>query len=115
MPSQTSPISSFHVGQEAEAVKGMRSDVSNVVHADEFEYKDPVDRCMIDTVFLRFSACLELALRVQQFVFTLSNMRRISSKIGRDSQEALAPLVEVALKLSKMEGFTGRSAPTVIT
>lgn len=24
-------------------VKGVRSDVSNVVHADEFEYKDPVD------------------------------------------------------------------------
>ncbi|KAH7516312.1 hypothetical protein FEM48_Zijuj10G0121800 [Ziziphus jujuba var. spinosa] len=37
------------------------------------------------------------------------------SKIGRDSQEALAPLVEVALKLSKMQEFTGRSAPTVIT
>lgn len=66
------------------------------------------------------------------------------SKTGRDSQEALAPLVrllflsrcdqtffrfnhqanlkdlmalqvEVALKLSKMQEFTGRSAPTVIT
>ncbi|KAI8022580.1 Phosphoglucomutase, cytoplasmic [Camellia lanceoleosa] len=24
-------------------VKGIRSDVSNVVNADEFEYKDPVD------------------------------------------------------------------------
>ena len=24
-------------------VKGVRSDVANVVHADEFEYKDPVD------------------------------------------------------------------------
>lgn len=24
-------------------VKGVRSDVSNVVHGDEFEYKDPVD------------------------------------------------------------------------
>lgn len=69
-----------------------------------------------------------------------------SSKIGRDSQEALAPLViyvgakmvfvvhffflflsvfakqiylllqvEVALKLSKMQEYTSRSAPTVIT
>ncbi|XVE72209.1 hypothetical protein DITRI_Ditri11bG0020900 [Diplodiscus trichospermus] len=37
------------------------------------------------------------------------------SKTGRDSQEALGPLVEVALKLSKMQEFTGRSAPTVIT
>ncbi|KAJ0094201.1 hypothetical protein Patl1_15483 [Pistacia atlantica] len=37
------------------------------------------------------------------------------SKTGRDSQEALAPLVEVALKLSKMQEFTGRLAPTVIT
>ncbi|RHN64323.1 Phosphoglucomutase, cytoplasmic [Medicago truncatula] len=37
------------------------------------------------------------------------------SKIGRLSHEALAPLVEASLKLSKMEEFTGRSAPTVIT
>ncbi|KAI3842350.1 hypothetical protein MKW98_026140 [Papaver atlanticum] len=37
------------------------------------------------------------------------------SKIGRESHEALAPLVEVALKLSQMEKRTGRSAPTVIT
>ncbi|PNX91347.1 phosphoglucomutase [Trifolium pratense] len=37
------------------------------------------------------------------------------SKIGRLSHEALAPLVAAALKLSKMEEFTGRSAPTVIT
>lgn len=64
-----------------------------------------------------------------------------SSKTGRESADALAPLVsyleasfnyivfppnfdigsfilaqvEVALKLSKMQEFTGRSAPTVIT
>ncbi|GKD66050.1 phosphoglucomutase, cytoplasmic, partial [Tanacetum coccineum] len=38
-----------------------------------------------------------------------------SSKTGRDSQEALGPLVEVALKLSKMQEYTGRTAPTVIT
>jgi len=68
-----------------------------------------------------------------------------SSKTGRDSQDALAPLVRyypvlsvhraeytlgfcetafsnfvfhlkvVALKLSKMQEYTGRSAPTVIT
>jgi len=38
-----------------------------------------------------------------------------SSKTGRDSQDALAPLVDVALKLSKMQEYTGRSAPTVIT
>lgn len=28
---------------EFRIIKGIRSDVSNVVNADEFEYKDPVD------------------------------------------------------------------------
>ncbi|XAR72214.1 Phosphoglucomutase (alpha-D-glucose-1,6-bisphosphate-dependent) [Bertholletia excelsa] len=106
------------------AVKGMRSDVSNVVHADEFEYKDPVDRSISKHQGIRY-----LFEDGSRLVFRLSGTgsegatirlyieqyEKDSSKIGRDSQEALAPLVEVALKLSKMEGFTGRSAPTVIT
>jgi phosphoglucomutase len=78
----------------------------------------------------------------------IEQYERDSSKTGRDSQDALAPLVrylhaampfrfteqnipwasvklrllicvssqvDVALKLSKMQEYTGRSAPTVIT
>lgn len=107
-----------------EIVKGVHSDVSNVVHADEFEYKDPVDGSISKRQGIRY-----LFEDGSRLVFRLSGTgsegatirlyieqyEKDPSKIGRDSQEALAPLVDVALKLSMMEQFTGRSAPTVIT
>ncbi|KAK1380628.1 Phosphoglucomutase (alpha-D-glucose-1,6-bisphosphate-dependent) [Heracleum sosnowskyi] len=105
-------------------VKGIRSDVSKVANADEFEYKDPVDGSISKHQGVRY-----LFEDGSRLVFRLSGTgsegatirlyieqyEKDSSKIGRDSQEALAPLVDVALKLSKMQEFTGRSAPTVIT
>ncbi|KAM1520620.1 hypothetical protein ACFX10_010977 [Malus domestica] len=105
-------------------VKGIRSDVSNVVNADEFEYKDPVDGSISKHQGIRY-----LFEDGSRLVFRLSGTgsegatirlyieqyEKDPSKIGRESSEALGPLVEVALKLSKMQEFTGRSAPTVIT
>ncbi|KAG8382729.1 hypothetical protein BUALT_Bualt05G0107600 [Buddleja alternifolia] len=105
-------------------IKGIRSDVSKVVHGDEFEYKDPVDGSISKHQGIRYlfedgsrlifrlsgtgSEGATIRLYIEQY-------EKDPSKIGRDSQDALAPLVEVALKLSKMQEFTGRSAPTVIT
>ncbi|KAL7149499.1 hypothetical protein ABFS83_05G045100 [Erythranthe nasuta] len=105
-------------------IKGIRSDVSKVVHADEFEYKDPVDGSISKHQGIRY-----LFEDGSRLVFRLSGTgsegatirlyieqyEQDPSKIGRESQDALAPLVEVALKLSKMQEFTGRSTPTVIT
>ncbi|XP_068331954.1 phosphoglucomutase, cytoplasmic-like [Pyrus communis] len=105
-------------------VKGIRTDVSNVVNADEFEYKDPVDGSISKHQGIRY-----LFEDGSRLVFRLSGTgsegatirlyieqyEKDPSKIGRESSEALGPLVEVALKLSKMQEFTGRSAPTVIT
>ncbi|KAJ6791330.1 putative phosphoglucomutase, cytoplasmic 1 [Iris pallida] len=105
-------------------ISGIRSDVSNVVEADEFEYKDPVDGSVSKHQGIRY-----LFADGSRLVFRLSGTgsegatirlyieqyEKDSSNIGRDSQDALAPLVDVALKLSKMQEFTGRSAPTVIT
>ncbi|XP_065637083.1 phosphoglucomutase, cytoplasmic, partial [Quercus suber] len=105
-------------------VKGTRSDVSKVVNADEFEYKDPVDGSISKHQGIRY-----LFEDGSRLVFRLSGTgsegatirlyieqyEKDPSKTGRDSQDALAPLVEVALKLSKMQEFTGRTAPTVIT
>ena len=34
---------------------------------------------------------------------------------GLDAQEALAPIIQVALSTSRLAEFTGRDAPTVIT
>ncbi|KAL8161255.1 hypothetical protein V2J09_012744, partial [Rumex salicifolius] len=105
-------------------VKEARPDVSNVLRGDEFEYKDPVDGSISKNQGIRYffedgsrlifrlsgtgSEGATIRLYIEQF-------EKDPSKTGRDSQEALAPLVDVALKLSKMEEFTGRSAPTVIT
>ncbi|AET05362.1 cytoplasmic phosphoglucomutase [Medicago truncatula] len=105
-------------------VKGASSDVSNVVHGDEFEYNDPVDGSISSHQGIRYlfedgsrlifrlsgtgSEGATIRLYIEQY-------EKNPSKIGRLSHEALAPLVEAALKLSKMEEFTGRSAPTVIT
>ncbi|KAJ6321932.1 hypothetical protein OIU77_011923 [Salix suchowensis] len=107
-----------------EIISGIKSDVSKVVHADEFEYKDPVDGSISKHQGIRYlfedgsrlifrlsgtgSEGATIRLYIEQY-------EKDPSKIGRDSQDALAPLVAVALGLSKMEEFTGRSAPTVIT
>ncbi|KAL6192560.1 hypothetical protein ACLB2K_033646 [Fragaria x ananassa] len=105
-------------------VKGVRSDVANVAGGDEFEYKDPVDGSISSHQGIRY-----LFEDGSRLVFRLSGTgsegatirlyieqyEKDPSKISRESSEALAPLVEVALKLSKMQEFTGRSAPTVIT
>uniref|UniRef100_A0A6N2KRM8 phosphoglucomutase (alpha-D-glucose-1,6-bisphosphate-dependent) n=1 Tax=Salix viminalis TaxID=40686 RepID=A0A6N2KRM8_SALVM len=107
-----------------EIVSGIQSDVSKVVHADEFEYKDPVDGSISKHQGIRY-----LFEDGSRLIFRLSGTgsegatirvyieqyEKDPSKIGRDSQDALAPLVAVALGLSKMQEFTGRSAPTVIT
>nr|VDC62038.1 unnamed protein product [Brassica rapa] len=105
-------------------VKGIRSDVANVSSADEFEYKDPVDGSISKHQGIRY-----LFEDGSRLVFRLSGTgsegatirlyieqyEKDASKTGRESHEALSPLVDIALKLSKMEEFTGRSAPTVIT
>lgn len=105
-------------------IKGIRSDVSNVAKADEFEYKDPVDgsiskhqgiRYMFEDgsrLIFRLSGTGSEGATIRVYI---EQYEKDSSKTRRDSQEALGPLVEVALKLSKMQEFTGRSAPTVIT
>ncbi|KAJ6431690.1 hypothetical protein OIU84_019049 [Salix udensis] len=107
-----------------EIVSGIRSDVSKVVHADEFEYKDPIDGSISKHQGIRYlfedgsrlifrlsgtgSEGATIRLYIEQY-------EKDPSKTGRDSQDALAPLVAVALGLSKMQQFTARSAPTVIT
>jgi len=105
-------------------IKEVRPEVANVVKADEFEYKDPVDgsiskhqgiRYLFEDgsrLVLRLSGTGSQGATIRVYIEQYEND---PSKTGRDSQEALAPLVEVALKLSNMQEFTGRSEPTVIT
>ncbi len=37
------------------------------------------------------------------------------STYSKDAQEALGPIIQTALKVSKLKEFTGRDKPTVIT
>ncbi len=37
------------------------------------------------------------------------------SKLGLDAQEALKPIIDLALETSRLKEFTGRDKPTVIT
>ncbi|KAL9229296.1 hypothetical protein vseg_004780 [Gypsophila vaccaria] len=105
-------------------VKDVRPDVANVVGADEFEYKDPVDGSVSKHQGIRyfFEDGSRLVFRLSgtgsegaTIRVYIEQYENDSSKIGRESQDALKPLVDVALKLSKMQEFTGRSEPTVIT
>ena len=38
-----------------------------------------------------------------------------AAKFGEDAQKALEPIIQIALKLSKLMELTGRDKPTVIT
>jgi len=91
---------------------------------DEFEYHDPVDKSVSSNQGWRFNFT-----DGSRFVFRLSGTGSVGatirlylekyesdpSKISQPTADALADLVKAALEFSKIEEFTGRDAPTVIT
>lgn len=105
-------------------VKGVGGDVAEVEKGDEFEYHDPVDGSVAKHQGIRFyfkdgsrlifrlsgtgSVGATIRVYIEQYVSD-------PSKTGLDAADALKPLVKVALELSKMQEFTGRDKPTVIT
>ncbi|CAJ0951411.1 unnamed protein product, partial [Mesorhabditis belari] len=94
--------------------------------ADNFEYRDPVDGSLTSKQGLRIvftdgsrfvlrlsgtgSAGATIRLYVDSYVAPSDQ-----SKLLLPAQELLRPLVLIALEVSKMEQFTGRREPTVIT
>jgi len=95
-----------------------------VAEADNFAYTDPVDGSQAKNQGVRF--VFEDGSRI---VFRLSGTGSSGatirmyiekyepdeSKQGADAQVALLPFINLALDLSQLEKFTGRTAPTVIT
>ena len=93
--------------------------------ADDFAYTDPVDGSVSTGQGLRFvftdgsriifrlsgtgSAGATVRLYVEQYAADGAGAA------GTDAQEALAPIIGVALATSKLADFTGRDKPTVIT
>jgi phosphoglucomutase len=94
-----------------------------VVAADDFSYADPVDASVSARQGVR------LQLDGARLVFRMSGTGTMGATLrlyvesyepdvarqGMDAQDALAPLIRVALDLSGLRERTGRDAPTVIT
>ncbi|EEF51473.1 phosphoglucomutase, chloroplastic [Ricinus communis] len=92
--------------------------------ADDFKYTDPVDGSVVSKQGVRFvftdgsriifrlsgtgSAGATVRMYIEQFEPDVS-------KHEMDAQTALKPLIDLALSVSKLEDFTGREKPTVIT
>lgn len=92
--------------------------------ADDFGYTDPIDGSVASKQGLRFvftdgsriifrlsgtgSSGATVRLYVEQYEPDVA-------KQGVDAQVALKPLIDIALALSKLQEFTGRDKPTVIT
>jgi len=95
-----------------------------VAIADEFSYTDPVDGSVASKQGLRFvftdgsriifrlsgtgSSGATVRMYIEQF-------EADAAKQGADAQEALGGIIQTALEMSKLQEFTGRDAPTVIT
>jgi len=92
--------------------------------ADEFKYVDPIDGSVASKQGLRFimddgsriifrlsgtgSSGATIRMYIEQYVTD-------PAKLGMDAQEALKPIIDTALEMSKLAEFTGRDKPTVIT
>ncbi|XP_024525074.1 phosphoglucomutase, chloroplastic isoform X2 [Selaginella moellendorffii] len=108
----------------AKSKKGDKYGKYSLALADDFKYVDPIDGSVSSKQGIRFifsdgsrfifrlsgtgSAGATIRLYVEQY-------ETDKSKHDLDAQEALKPLIEIALKVSKLKDFTGRDKPTVIT
>lgn len=104
--------------------KGDKIGAFEVDYADDFEYTDPIDGSKAAKQGLRFvftdgsriifrlsgtgSAGATIRMYIEQYT-------NDPAKITLDAAEALGPIIQAALELSKLQEFTGRDKPTVIT
>jgi len=92
--------------------------------ADNFQYTDPVDKSVTKNQGLRY-----IFKDGSRIIFRLSGTgssgatiriyfekyENNATELYHDPQVALKPLISAALEVSKLEHFTGRKTPTVIT
>jgi len=108
----------------ASAKKGDKFGEFELDFADDFEYTDPVDGSVASKQGLHF-----VFTDSSRFIFRLSGTGSSGatirmyieqyetdpSKLEMDAQVALKSLIDVALETSKLQEFSGRDKPTVIT
>lgn len=92
--------------------------------ADNFEYLDPIDKSVAKKQGIRllFTDGSRIVFRLSGTGSSGATIRMYidsyvtdPAKLVQSAQVLLKPLIQVALNISKLQQFTGRDAPTVIT
>merc|ERR1712176_245923 len=106
------------------ATEGSKMGSFTVAKADDFEYTDPIDGSVASKQGIRivFSDGSRIIFRLSGTGSSGATIRLYieqyeddKSKMLLDAQDALKPIIETALEVSKLKEFTGREKPTVIT
>jgi phosphoglucomutase len=112
------------LGDALDELPGQTLGGMRVAYADDFAYTDPIDGSVSEHQGIRIG--FENGSRI---VFRLSGTGTVGATLRvyieafepdparqqRDTQEALATLIEIARDLARIREFTGRDAPSVIT
>lgn len=110
------------LGSELKAATS--STAFSVKEASNFSYTDPIDGSVSKNqgLYVKFVDGSRIVFRLSGTGSAGATIRIYVEKYSRneaeydqDTQQGLKPLIEVALKLSKLQEFTGRDKPTVIT
>lgn len=114
--------SSSFAGQSLTATSSSAS--FTVKESGDFAYTDPIDGSVSKNqglyvtfedgsrIIFRLSGTGSAGATIRLYVEKYS---QDPNEYGADAQEGLKPLIEVALKISDLQKFTGRNKPTVIT
>ncbi|KAI6243061.1 Phosphoglucomutase [Aphelenchoides fujianensis] len=115
------PLIPGYIGHEMKA----NNEVFKIIKADNFEYTDPIDGSVAKNqgiriffegggrVVFRLSGTGSAGATIRIYVENFVNIN--DPQLEAPAQDILRPLVLVALQICKLEQFTGRTSPTVIT
>ncbi len=107
-----------------DALVGQQIDGYTVAYADDFTYHDPIDNSVAthqgirigfkdgSRIVLRLSGTGTVGATLRIYV---ERYEPASGDHGRETQEALAPLIRIASDLTGLSKRTGRTEPSVIT
>mmetsp|Transcript_16849 Transcript_16849/g.27717 ORF Transcript_16849/g.27717 Transcript_16849/m.27717 type:complete len:117 (+) Transcript_16849:166-516(+) len=113
-----------HLTEQLATLPGKKFGAFEVALADNFSYTDPIDHSVSGNQGIRiiFTDGSRIVYRLSGTGSQGATVRVYyeqytsdPSILELDTQDALQPIIKVALELSKLKEFTGREKPTVIT